>query len=558
MANNLPTVSSPLPRDLQQFVQRVREALDGGGADAVVTARQLIATGLVAQGTTGDIAPIAGTVETARAPSNLTASGALASIIVSWNAPTYKGHSYTEIWAHTSDVIGDAVLVGMTAGNNFSHNIGGSATRYYWVRNVNRNGGVSAFNATNGTQGTTGQDAAYLLSVLTGEITASNLANSLSTRIDLVDAADTVSGSVNARIKTEADPLKAQYTVKIDNDGYVSGFGLASENVNGDIVSEFIIRSDRFSIINPSTAKVSVYSTTAEGSIAAGNFMWIQFGYQTAVPSGFNIGDSIVFLNHPDVDSTQSYTIVDNTTISGNTPINSSFPALKIVNDGELNYLAPSDASNAGTKIAKASIPFIVDSGNVIIDTAIIKDASITQAKLGTLTADVINSGLLNTVDFYGNKIAGSDISLGGTVNYNTDSDGNNIGISSISNPAIQLRGIGIAIFDVNSFYISNGGNGNGSTPFQVVNNNVYIKTAFIEDGTITDAKIANTIQSTNYSGSAGWKIEKSGNAEFNSGTFRGTLDVANASSGDRLKISSTKIEVYDGSTLRVKIGDLS
>ena len=42
MSRDLPAVTSPLPRDLQQFVQRVREALDSGGDDAVVTARQLI------------------------------------------------------------------------------------------------------------------------------------------------------------------------------------------------------------------------------------------------------------------------------------------------------------------------------------------------------------------------------------------------------------------------------------------------------------------------------------------------------------------------------------
>ena len=126
MANNLPTVSSPLPRDLQQFVQRVREALDGGGVDGVLTARKLIATGIVTGTSTGDITPspsvnsVIRTIESARPPTNLSVSAAHASIIVSWNAPAYIGHAYTEIWAHTSDVIGDAVLVGMTSGNNFS------------------------------------------------------------------------------------------------------------------------------------------------------------------------------------------------------------------------------------------------------------------------------------------------------------------------------------------------------------------------------------------------------------------------------------------------------
>lgn len=204
MANNLPTVTSPLPRDLQQFVQRVREALDGGGTEAVVTARQLIAAGVVKAKTDGTLTAVTETTVFASSPpTSLTATGALASILVSWNPPTYSGHAYTEIWAHTADVIGSAELVGMTAGNSFSHNIGGAATRYYWVRNVNQNGAVSAYNATNGVSATTGTDPAYLLSVLTGEVTSSQLANNLSTRIDLIDAADTVSGSVNARLLAE-------------------------------------------------------------------------------------------------------------------------------------------------------------------------------------------------------------------------------------------------------------------------------------------------------------------------------------------------------------------
>ena len=87
------------------------------------------------------------------------------------------------------------------------------------------------------------------------------------------------------------------------------------------------------------------------------------------------------------------------------------------------------------------------------------------------------------------------------------------------------------------------------------------ITTAKIADAQITNAKIGNTIQSAAYSaGSAGWKIDKAGAMEMNNATFRGTLDVANAASGSRLKISSTKIEVFEGSssTPRVVIGDLS
>lgn len=85
-----------------------------------------------------------------------------------------------------------------------------------------------------------------------------------------------------------------------------------------------------------------------------------------------------------------------------------------------------------------------------------------------------------------------------------------------------------------------------------------YLDVARIEDGTIDVAKIKSSIQSTNYvAGSAGWKINKSGSAEFNDATFRGTLDVSSADTGNRLVITSTRIEVWSGTTLRVQIGEL-
>ena len=84
------------------------------------------------------------------------------------------------------------------------------------------------------------------------------------------------------------------------------------------------------------------------------------------------------------------------------------------------------------------------------------------------------------------------------------------------------------------------------------------ITTAKIADANITNAKIANTIESSSYSaGSAGWKIDKAGQMEMNDATFRGTLAVGGSAS-NRMNISSTKIEIYNSGTLRVKIGDLS
>lgn len=83
-------------------------------------------------------------------------------------------------------------------------------------------------------------------------------------------------------------------------------------------------------------------------------------------------------------------------------------------------------------------------------------------------------------------------------------------------------------IFDANRFAISNGissGSGQWSLPFVVENNQVFIQSAVIQDGSITNAKIGNRIQSNNYvSGSQGWAIDKSGTAEFSNATVRGNL----------------------------------
>jgi len=392
---NIPTVSSPLPRDLQHFIQRVREALDGGGADAVVTARQLIAAGVVESKSGGGFAPVNGPINSPRPPRNLTASGALASIILSWDAPNYSGHAYTEVWAHTSDVVGDAVLVGMTAGNNFAHNLGEAASRYYWARNVNQNGVASAFNATNGTEGTTGQDAAYLLSVLSGEVTSTQLATSLGTRIDLVDADASVTGSVNQRVQTVATVvdgntaavavntnsvggLEAQYTVKIDNNGAVAGFGLASTTTGaGNITSEFIVNADRFAIMrgaSDTTAAtvpfvVQTSSTTVNG---------------VSVPSGVYMADAFI-KNGTITNAKIGNAAIDSAKIADATIVNGDI-ANATISGAKIGSATITGANIASATITNANIQ------DATIDTAKIANAAISLAKIDTATITDLNS----------------------------------------------------------------------------------------------------------------------------------------------------------------------
>lgn len=71
-------------------------------------------------------------------------------------------------------------------------------------------------------------------------------------------------GGMNTKITQQietTDGLKAQYTVKINNNGHIVGFGLASESTaGGGNVSEFTVVADRFKVVKPgSTAIVPIF-----------------------------------------------------------------------------------------------------------------------------------------------------------------------------------------------------------------------------------------------------------------------------------------------------------
>ncbi|KPX57109.1 DUF1983 domain-containing protein [Pseudomonas amygdali] len=71
------------------------------------------------------------------------------------------------------------------------------------------------------------------------------------------------------------------------------------------------------------------------------------------------------------------------------------------------------------------------------------------------------------------------------------------------------------------------------SVPFAVQNGQVFINSAFIQDGTITNAKIGSYISSTNYvAGQTGWILNKDGSFEINSALGGGGRQVINSAGG--------------------------
>lgn len=85
-----------------------------------------------------------------------------------------------------------------------------------------------------------------------------------------------------------------------------------------------------------------------------------------------------------------------------------------------------------------------------------------------------------------------------------------------------------------NNFAVYNPGNGTATLAFAIKNNQAFLKDAFIENGTISSAKIAQEISSNNYDGNGyhkyGWYINKNGHAQFMNVWVKGNI---NASSGN-------------------------
>ena len=220
----LPADASPAMR---RYLESVAEALEirlgrrGDSRDRAITARELIDSGLAVEGkpfilgqSQSSLLPIGTDVnetDLPTAPTGFEATGAYSIIILDWDQAylQYSPHAYTEVWRHTVDQLADAILVGVEHGSVFTDQVGSAQSYYYWVRHVNTRDQKGPWNSSVGTFAETAVDVEFMLELLTGEITESQLYSTLTSRINLIDGNG--AGSVNVRIGQEiADEVIAR------------------------------------------------------------------------------------------------------------------------------------------------------------------------------------------------------------------------------------------------------------------------------------------------------------------------------------------------------------
>lgn len=200
--------------------------------------------------------------------------------------------------------------------------------------------------------------------------------------------------------------------------------------------------------------------------------------------------------------------------------------------------------------VARALVTLDAEAGGNISNSTDLTEtlADFTQAsatKINTLTVKsgensaAINVNAQAIADVNGNLSAMYNIKVGVSSNGQYYAAGMGIGVQNTPS-GMQSQ----VIFLADRFAVTTAAGNSVALPFVIQNGQTFIRASFIQDGTIENAKIGNYIQSNNYAaGSAGWKLNKAGDAEFNNVTVRGVVYASGGSFTGEIQATSGKFK---------------
>jgi predicted phage tail protein len=177
------------------------------------------------------------------------------------------------------------------------------------------------------------------------------------------------------------------------------------------------------------------------------------------------------------------------------------------------------------------------------VDKAMAELSTQVQAQIDDVTAS-LEDKLTAVVDADG-ATAIYTLKTGVRINGITYNAGMSIAVLAQAGQPVVTR-IG---FNANQFVLMSGSGDTQYSPFAVVNGQVFISSAFIQDGTITNAKIGAFIQSNNYVPNvSGWRLDKAGT----------WVNFGSDSAGARKTTNVTDSIRDSNGVLRVQIGKLT
>ncbi|WP_333901019.1 host specificity protein J [Enterobacter wuhouensis] len=211
--------------------------------------------------------------------------------------------------------------------------------------------------------------------------------------------------------------------------------------------------------------------------------------------------------------------------------------------------------ADTSSAVARALVTLDASAGGNISNSTDLAEtlADFTQAsatKINSLTVTVngqtaaINQTAQAVADVNGNISAMYNIKVGVSSNGQYYAAGMGLGVENTPD-GMQSQ----VIFLADRFAVTTQAGSTVSLPFVIQNGQTFIRDTFIQDGTISNAKIGNYIQSNNYvAGSVGWKLDKGGTWENYGSDGQGARKSTNVT--DSIRDSN--------GVLRVQIGKLT
>lgn len=492
----------------------------------------------------------------------LNATSELFGIGLKWGFPAgAEDTQRTEIWYGVANSLEDATkltdlaypqsdygLQGLTAGARF----------FFWARLVDRTGNVGPFYpAGSGVMGLASADAGPILDLIKEKVDESIISKELNERIDLVDGDGP--GSVNDRIN---------HAVKDITDALV--YDPAKAYAKGDVVrlGQKIYQAQgpvAVGVAPPAEPWQDIATILEEAGALAGevhqNTLDISELDGVVTAQAEKVDGVFVQLNPLYSGDTGSYA-GDNTTSVG---VWSVWSAI-----GEGDYAQGKRTDRVEAKVGENTAAITTLSQAVIDgDSALAEQISTVgvQVEENTAAVQAERQARIDADGVLGREISTVQTNLNGATaaiaenkEAIQDVDGK---VSLTWSVRLQYTsatgeykwaGVGLGlengpgglqskfVIDADMFAIQQG----GIVPFAVDGGQVFMRSAFIKDGTITNAKIGDYIQSNDFiEGVQGWRLHKSGSLEFN-GQVEG---------GGRLTMTNQLIQVFDANRIRVRIG---
>ncbi|QGF94456.1 DUF1983 domain-containing protein [Pseudomonas sp. CFSAN084952] len=484
------------------------------------------------------------------------------------------------------------------------------ATLFFWARLVDRTGNIGPFYpVVNGVMGQASSDAGPILEQIKGQIDETSLGQLLNERINLIDGNGP--GSVNGRIEAVKDELEGLIDQIVDALEYVPSKAYTLGNIvrvgqhlyqaKGDVPAGAAPPNATYwvdigTVVQTVDALVLQVQQNSATITQHGQDITAQASQLNAVKSTVNdpvtgvvataSGLSTLKTTVTTLDGKVTTTAerVDGIYLQVNPPLQGDSGSMmgseasyvgvwstqSALIEGDLVQGQRTDAvevktsANAAAVLSEQTARINADGAlSTRIDTVTAQTASNASAVQAEIIARTnADQALGQRIDTVQTTVGGNTLAIQTNATAIQTVDGKVTGSWSVrmqyesASGLYKYAGIGLGlengpgglqsqfIIDADRFAIGQA----GTVPFAVTGGQTFIKAAFIQDGTITNAKIGNYIQSDNYDPQkAGWKL-----------FFDGTFEINGVAPGQgRSMMTNRSLRFWDaGGVKRLQLGD--